>query len=164
MNTNEVLPDHRRVAKNTKRAVSPAPPIDASLGAAADEVEDGLAVEVVLAFALEVVFKVVGEGVEDAATEAGVVETPPAKGAVVCPLICAWTAAVNWPDMPDIWYFAENAKAGYAALVVSLRFRDSKRTKYSLLLGPMVGFTTNTMVSTVLTSTEAVICCSKVCC
>ena len=52
-----------------------------------------------------------------------------AMGAVDCPSIGFCTASEKEPDMPDMVYLEEKARAGYCGEVASLRPRDSKRMK-----------------------------------
>lgn len=72
-------------------------------------------------------------------------DVAPARGAVDWPAISDETCGVNWPDIPFRANCAEKARAGYCGNLGSFSLRDSKRMKYLLLLGPILGSTTNEM-------------------
>jgi hypothetical protein len=86
------------------------------------------------------------------------------SGAVDWPLIWAWTAAEKAPVMLARVNLAENARAGNWGCTESLRDRDSKRMKYWLLLGPMVGSGVNERVDTCETSVLLLRDWRRVCC
>jgi len=91
-------------------------------------------------------------------------EVEPPMGAVDCPSIWDWTAALNVPVMPAIVNLAEKARAGYWGLVASISPRDWNRMKYSLALGPIVASGVKLMLDDCDTSVEGEMVCREVCC
>jgi len=63
----------------------------------------------------------------------------PARGAVDCPWIWLRTVGLKVPVMLFMVNLEEKARAGYWGAVASFKLIDSKRMKYSLLLGPIDG-------------------------
>lgn len=114
-------------------------PEDDALTVAVVETEAALVVEAEVALLAE------------ALDEADVEE--PARGAVDCPSISAWTEELNDPDMPSIVNLAEKERAGIAELFASLRSLESTRIKYSLLVAPIFADGMNCREETVATLT-----------